>query len=166
MLDDRVDEMVRTLAALIGDNSPLMKILDPEEADGLVATLRESVDEALRGEREKILSQFSLDDKQSAISRLVVELAGYNSNLQEALTDKVEEVVKEFSLDQEDSALSRLVRKVEAAQETIAQEFSLDNDHSALSRMTQFMGRATEAIDNNLTLDKEQSALSRLNGNC
>ena len=105
-------EMVRTLAALIGDNSPLMKILDPEEADGLVATLRESVDEVLRGEREKILSQFSLDDKQSAISRLVVELAGNNSNLQEALTDKVEEVVKEFSLDQEDSALSRLVRKV------------------------------------------------------
>jgi len=60
--------------------------------------------------REK-LSQFSLDDKQSAISRLVVELAGNNNNLQEALTNKVEEVVKEFSLDQEDSALSRLVRK-------------------------------------------------------
>src|SRR5437762_1064567 len=75
-------QKVRTPAALIGDNSPLMKILDPEEADGLVATLRESVDEALRGEREKILSQFSLDDKQSAISRLVVELPGHNSNLQ------------------------------------------------------------------------------------
>lgn len=155
-------EMVKTLTALIGDNSPLMKILDPAEADGLVATLRESVDEVLRGEREKILSQFSLDDKQSAISRLVVELAGNNNNLQEALADKVDEVVKEFSLDQEDSALSRLVRKVEEAQQSIAQEFSLDNDQSALSRMTEFMGRATEAIDNNLTLDKEQSALSRL----
>jgi hypothetical protein len=155
-------EMVKTLTALIGDNSPLMKILDPAEADGLVATLRLSVGEVLRGEREKILSQFSLDDKQSAISRLVVELAGNNNNLQEALTDKVEEVVKEFSLDEEDSALSRLVRKVEAAQQTITQEFSLDNEHSALSRMTEFMGRATEAIDNNLTLDKEQSALSRL----
>ena len=155
-------EMVKTLTAIVGDNSPLMKILNPEEADGLVATLRESVDEVLKGERELILSQFSLDDKQSAISRLVSELAERNTNLQEALTDKVEEVVKEFSLDEEGSALSRLVRKVEAAQQTITKEFSLDNEQSALSRMKEFMGKATDAIDNNLTLDKEESALSRL----
>jgi len=155
-------EMVKTLTALIGDNSPLMKILNPEEADGLVATLRDSVDEILKSEREQILSQFSLDDKQSALSRLVSELGVKNSDLQEALTDKVEEVVKEFSLDEEGSALSRLVRKVEAAQQTITKEFSLDNEHSALNRMKEFMGNATNAIDNNLTLDNEGSALARL----
>jgi hypothetical protein len=154
--------MVKTLTALIGDNSPLMKVLNPEEADGIVARLRDSVDEILKNEREQILSQFSLDDKQSALSRLVSELAAKNSNLQEALTDKVEEVVKEFSLDEEGSALSRLVRKVEAAQQTITKEFSLDNEHSALNRMKEFMGNATEAIDNNLTLDNEGSALARL----
>jgi hypothetical protein len=37
-----------------------MKILDPEEASGVVQKLRDSVDEALRLEREKILVQFSL----------------------------------------------------------------------------------------------------------
>lgn len=155
-------EMVKTLAAVVGDNSPLMRILDPEEATGLLAKLRVSVDEVLKGEREQILAQFSLDDKQSAISRLVSELTANNGNLQEVLANKVDEVVQEFSLDREDSALSRLVKKVEAAQLTISQEFSLDNEHSALSRMTEFMGKASDAIDNNLTLDKEQSALSRL----
>jgi hypothetical protein len=155
-------ELGKTLTALVGDNSPLMKILDPDEANGLLANQRASVDEVLRNDREKILSEFSLDDKQSAISRLVAELTSNNSNLQEVLANKVEEVVQEFSLDKEDSALSRLVKKVEEAQRTISQEFSLDNEHSAISRMTDFMGKATEAIDNNLTLDKEHSALSRL----
>jgi hypothetical protein len=139
-----------------------MKILNPEEATGVVQRLRDSVDQALRSEREKILGQFSLDDKQSALSRLVTELGTSNNDLQQVLTNKVEEVVDEFSLDNEDSALSRLVRKVEGAQQTITQEFSLDNDQSALSRISGVIGKATSAIDNNLTLDNEQSALSRL----
>jgi len=155
-------ELSKTLTAHIGENSPLMTILDPEEATEVVRTLRESVDEALSAEREKILAQFSLDDKQSALSRLVAELGANNGNLQQALAEKIEEVIGEFSLDEEDSALSRLVRKVEAAQRTISQEFSLDNEQSALSRMSAMIGKATSAIDENLTLDKQQSALSRL----
>jgi hypothetical protein len=155
-------EMVRTLADYVGESSPLMKMLNPDEATGLVARLHESVEEVLKGEREQILAQFSLDDKKSAISRLVLELSSSNGNLQEALSNKVESVVKEFSLDEEDSALSRLVKKVEIAQQAIAEEFSFDNEESALNRITHAMGKATEAIDNNLTLDKEQSALFRL----
>ena len=161
-IGEEESELSRTLAAHIGENSPLMKILDPDEATGVVQRLRESVDEALQSEREQILVQFSLDDKQSALSRLVAELGTNNKDLQKALTEKVEEVVGEFSLDKEDSALSRLVRKVEAAQQTITQELSLDNEQSALSRMSTVIGKATRAIDDNLTLDKEQSALFRL----
>lgn len=155
-------ELAKTLTAHIGNNSPLMRILDPKEATGVVQKLRESVDESLQAEREQILQQFSLDDKQSALSRLVVELGSKNENLQQALSEKVGEVVAEFSLDNEDSALSRLVRKVETAQQTISSEFSLDNEQSALSRMSAVISKATAAIDDNLTLDKEKSALFRL----
>jgi hypothetical protein len=155
-------ELAKTLTAHIGGNSPLMKLLDPQEANGVVQKLRDSVDESLQAEREQILQQFSLDDKQSALSRLVVELGSNNGNLQQALSEKVDEVVAEFSLDNEDSALSRLVRKVETAQQTISKEFSLDNEQSALSRMSAVIGKATAAIDDNLTLDNEESALFRL----
>jgi len=155
-------EMIRALTTVIGPNSPFMKILSPEEAGGLVAQLRSSVGEVLDAEKRQILSQFSLDDSQSALSRLVSELKANNGDLHDQLANEVSSVVEEFSLDKEDSALSRLMRKVEAAQATISNEFSLDNESSALSRMTRSVGKAAEAIDKNLTLDEEQSALSRL----
>lgn len=155
-------EMVRSLTAVIGPNSPFMRMLAPDEAGGLVAKLRSSMGEVLDAEKRQILSQFSLDDSQSALSRLVSELKANNGDLQEQLANEVSSVVQEFSLDKEDSALSRLMRKVEAAQSTISREFSLDNESGALSRMTRSMGKAAEAIDKNLTLDEEQSALSRL----
>lgn len=155
-------EMTKTLAGLIGPNSALMKVLDPDEANGVVSRLRESIGESLTDQREQVLTQFSLDNKQSALSRLVEELNAKNGDLHEALTTKINEVINEFSLDEKDSALSRLVQKVEVAQATIVNEFSLDNQQSALSRMTHFMSKATEAIENNLSLDLENSGLSRL----
>ncbi len=113
-------------------------------------------------ERNRILAEFSLDNKESALSRMVVELSEKNGRLTGDLTSKIDEVVKEFSLDKDDSALSRLVRKVETAQRTITDEFSLDNESSALSRMSNLLNEATDAINNNLTLDKDGSALARL----
>jgi hypothetical protein len=155
-------EMAKALATHVGEHSPLMKVLDPSESTGIVQKLRESVNEALQFEREYILSEFSLDNKNGSLNRLVAEVTQKSGDLQRSLAERIEEVVGEFSLDDDSSALSRLVKKVENAQQTISQEFSLDNEGSALSRMSQVMKKATEAIDNNLTLDKEQSALARL----
>ncbi len=155
-------ELARTLAAHVGENSPIMNLLDPAESTGLVQAVRNSAEEVLQAEREIILAEFSLDNKESALNRMIAELTEENGRLTGDLTKKVDEVVKEFSLDEEDSALSRLVRKVETAQRTITNEFSLDNDGSALSRMSVLLNDATEAIHSNLTLDNEGSALARL----
>ena len=155
-------EMARALTMHVGEHSPLMKVLDPQEATGIVQKLRESVSETLEAERNHILSEFSLDNKEGALTRLVSEITEKDGDLQKSLAEKIDKAIGEFSLDDDNSALSRLVKKVEVAQETISQEFSLDNETSALSRMSQVMQKATEAIDNNLTLDKEQSALARL----
>jgi len=155
-------ELAKTLAAHVGEHSPIMTLLDPEESTGLVQAVRNSAEEVSQAERAIILAEFSLDNKDSALSRMVAELTEKNGQLSGDLTLKVDEVVKEFSLDAEDSALSRLVRKVEAAQRTITDEFSLDNDGSALARMSGLLNLATDAINNNLTLDKEGSALARL----
>lgn len=155
-------ELANTLAAHVGENSPLMKLLDPDESRGLVNAVQSSTEQILQTERGRILAEFSLDNKDSALSRLVAELSEENGRLRADLENRLDEVTQEFSLDREDSALSRLVSKVERAQATIAREFSLDNDDSALSRISHLLNETTGAISSNLTLDKDGSALSLL----
>jgi hypothetical protein len=155
-------ELATTLAAHIGENSPLMRLLNPEESDGLVSSIRSTITEVVSGEQSRILSEFSLDNGDGALSRLVKELTLSNGKLKTDLATEIGLVVDEFSLDNEDSALSRLVKRVEVAEETITKEFSLDQEDSALSRLSSVINGAKEAIDANLTLDSEDSALSRL----
>jgi hypothetical protein len=155
-------ELADTLALHVGKNSPIMNLLDPSQSNSLVHAIRTSAEEVLQGEAKRILSEFSMDNKDSAMCRMISELSERNHELTGDLAGKIEEIVEEFSLDAENSALSRLVRKVEAAQRTISSEFSLDNDASALSRMSLLVNEATNAIHTNLTLDNEGSALARL----
>lgn len=128
-------ELAKTLANHLGVQSPLMKLLDPEETSGFLTALAGTVEKTLDNQRERILREFSLDNKEGALSRLVVELVEHHGKVGEALQDRIAEVVGEFSLDDEDSALSRLVRRVELAQRQISSEFSLDAEGSALARM-------------------------------
>ena len=151
-----------TLAEHIGKNSPLMKLLNPEEASGLVSSIRSTVSSVIDEEQQRILGEFSLDNDQSALKRLVNELTQANGKLKTDLANEVGTVVQEFSLDKEDSALSRLVKRVETAQQTITKEFSLDEEGSALSRLSTVINEAKGSIDSNLTLDNEASALYRL----
>ena len=141
-----------------------MKLLNPEESDGLVSSIRSTVTEVIDKEQKCILGEFSLDNDNGALKRLVNELTQANGQLKAGLADQIDTVVKEFSLDKEDSALSRLVRRVEIAEETITKEFSLDEDGSALSRLSTVINGAKNAIDANLTLDSQESALFRLKG--
>lgn len=128
-------ELARTLSSHVGSESPLMKILSPNESEGLLKSLSEVVESTLGEQREKILKEFSLDHKEGALSRLVKELGERHGELSGELQEKIDEVVKEFSLDEEDSALSRLMRQVESAQKQISNEFSLNEESSALARM-------------------------------
>lgn len=155
-------ELARTLAAHVGEESPLLKLLSPDESRGLLKALRDTVDEQLQSQRDRILEEFSLNNKEGALSRLVDELSEHHGKLSENLQGKIDEVVREFSLDEENSALSRLVRNVDRAQKTITSEFSLDNEASALSRLKGMLETTQQAIDSNLTLDKDDSALARL----
>lgn len=128
-------QLAKTLLAHVGNQSPLLKMLDPKESSGLLASLRKSLDEELAQQRRQILDEFSLDNKEGALARLVGELTENHGELNVALQKKIDEVVGEFSLDSDDSALSRLVKNVTAAQNTITKEFSLDNKESALARL-------------------------------
>lgn len=155
-------ELAKTLAATVGKDSQLMRLLNPEEAGSLASTVRAAMAEILDAERGQILSEFSLDNKDGALTRLVSEITAESGRFKGDFAGKIDEMIAEFSLDHPDSALSRLVRKVEDTQKTITDEFSLDSDTSALSRLSNLLNETTKAISSNLTLDSEDAALARL----
>ena len=112
-----------------------MKLLNPNQSQGLLAALRNSVEGQLTQQREHILKEFSLDNPESALHRLVGEITSKHGDFTKDMKGKIDEVAKQFSLDEENSALSRLVSNVGGAQQEITQEFSLDNKQSALHKL-------------------------------
>lgn len=112
-----------------------MKQLSPDQSQGLLARLQTIVEMQLGEQRDKVLREFSLDEENSALSRLIKELTSKHGDLSKDIKNKIDGVVKEFSLDEENSAPSRLVKNVDRAQKTITDEFSLDNEKSGLRRL-------------------------------
>ena len=136
--------LAQTLARHVGVDSALLRSLDPNSSDGVLAGITRLVEDALGGQRKVILGEFSLDNREGALARLVEELKGSHGKLGEALQLRIDEVVREFSLDDEDSALSRLVHRVERAQQQITEEFTLDSETSALARLRRELLAHTE----------------------
>ncbi len=137
-------QLARTLAGHFGEESELLKWLNPDQSQGLLAALRETLDKQLQVQREHVLNQFSLDNKEGALARFITELADNQGKLSDTLQGKIDEAVRQFSLDDEDSALSGLVRRVSEAQRTITSEFSLDEENSALARLKREMLKLLE----------------------
>ncbi len=161
-IDGENSNLARTLLTHVGRESPLMKMLDPSQSEGLLAALRQALEGQLTKQSEQVLREFSLDNQEGALARLVRELTTKHGDLTKDLNAKIDEVVKEFSLDEENSALSRLVSNVDRAQRTISSEFSLDNEQSAFSRLTGMLADTQSAINKSLTLDDDGSPLARL----
>ena len=149
-------ELASTLTAHIGANSPLMRTLDPNATDGLITQLAQSTETTLSAQRERILSEFSLDNGDGALSRMVTELKEKHGEVGESLENRIGEVMAEFSLDKKDSALSRMVNQVETAQSQISREFSLDAEDSALARMQkQLLGALDDQQQTNARFQEE-----------
>jgi hypothetical protein len=127
--------LTKLFEKFIGENSQLLQLLDPSEENRLVQALNGTLATAIARQNEAILSQFNLNNKESALVRFMSELSTKHGDLNQALSRDMKSVVAEFSLDKEDSALSRLVARVEDSQRSVTSELSLDNEVSALSRM-------------------------------
>jgi hypothetical protein len=132
---DQNSVLARTLGEYLGDASPLARMLGSDAPDSFLNGMNQTLEKALNEDRERILREFSLNNSDSALNRLVRELKENHGKLTGNLQDSIKEVVSEFSLDNENSALSRLVNRVENAQKRISAEFSLDTGDSALARM-------------------------------
>ena len=145
LVDGEDSRLAKTLLAQIGENSPLMKQLSPDQSQGLLALLRTTVEMQLSSQRERLLKEFSLDNGEGALCRLLKEITSKHGDFTDNMKAKIDEVVKEFSLDKKDSALSKLVEQVNRAQLTITKEFSLDNETSALQKLKRELMTILEA---------------------
>jgi hypothetical protein len=141
----------------IGENSQLFRMLDPTGDNQLVATLQGTLDGVVQAQNKVILSQFSLDNKDSALVRFLNELTSKHGDLNSALSRDMQAIVAEFSLDNEGSALSRLVSRVESAQRSLTAELSLDNEDSALQRLQRMLD-----IYHQKLLEQQSQLASRL----
>ena len=133
--DGNLYNMTQLLSSHVGTNSPLLKNLAPENGEGILARMARATERAMLENQNRILREFSLDRRDSALSRLVQELRESNLRTGQSLQERIDAVTGEFSLDRQDSALSRLVGRVEAAHREIRSQFSLDTENSALARL-------------------------------
>jgi hypothetical protein len=160
--DGESSELARTLARRIGESSPLMRRLDPQDAESISRSIEKSVKDVLDAEQGRILGEFSLDNEAGALTRVVAQLEATNGKFKGDIEKQIKAAIREFSLDDESSALSRLVKKVEEAKDRITDEFSVDNQDSAINKLNLVLAETRQSIDDNLTLDNEKSALARL----
>ncbi|HEV8323622.1 MAG TPA: hypothetical protein VG389_18535 [Myxococcota bacterium] len=131
--------LARTLAMHLGEGSPIFKMLAPDEATGLRAGLEKTLEHALAEQRVQVLREFSLDHKDSALSRLLAEMRTRQTEMQTDMTATVSAVMNELTLDQPNSALSRVVKNL-----------TLDDEHSALSRLKrELMGTIDDLVRRN-----------------
>lgn len=160
VIHDRVNTaqqgLEKTLERFLGENSAFLSLLSPTEGNRLLAAMRDVVTEVSVAEKVAIVSQFSLDDPQSALSRLVRELTTNHGELSKALQTQVSTVIAEFSLDRPDSALSRLVGRVEEAQKSISREMSLDTPDSALTRLRKELHDQLDVIGKSQALFQQE----------
>jgi|HubBroStandDraft_2_1064218.scaffolds.fasta_scaffold03407_4 hypothetical protein len=134
--------LARSLAAHVGEGSPLFRLLSPTDGQGLRAQLATMIEEALTEQRGHILREFSLDSKDSALSRML----------------------REFSLDGEGSAMNRLSKMLATASGQIEKNLSLDDEGSSLSRLKRQLEATVDRLarDNTEFQTQVREALARL----
>jgi hypothetical protein len=117
-------ELAKTLMRHVGESSPLFRRLDPAQANGLLGQIEQTLSTALTTQANDILRQFSLDNKDSALGRMLERIADAQADLRNAFTSDLSKVVGEFSLDSEGSALSRMKGHLGAQLEALAKSDS------------------------------------------
>jgi hypothetical protein len=99
-------KVTETIGTLVGPDSTLIHLLDPQRTDGLVEQMRLAVDGELTDNNEKVLAAFDLNRPESALSRLVAQVQG----VQRAIRN-------DFTLDDPQSALSIMLRELDTTLE-------------------------------------------------
>ena len=128
-------EMCRALAGLVGKDSPLFRLLSPDESNEFLKALHVAVSKELEGQRTQVLREFSLDNKEGALSRLVGELTDKNGQAPEGPAGQDRRVGKAVLLRRRAIGAVPDVPHRRHHQRGDLQAPDLDDKDSALSRL-------------------------------
>ncbi|MBI2921869.1 MAG: hypothetical protein HYY18_12355 [Planctomycetes bacterium] len=106
-LGDETSTLAQTLTAHIGAQSPLLRMLSPEQKSGLLARLEELVKSSLEDQRARMLGEFDLNRPESALSRLLASISKGQGSLEENFRNTIGKLASEWSLDNEASSVAR-----------------------------------------------------------
>jgi hypothetical protein len=83
--DPETGRLVRLMDCQVGPSSSFARLFDPKNKDGVIATIEDRVKKLVEAKLNEVLTKFSLDDNDSAMSRLKTMIDGAFSGLREAL---------------------------------------------------------------------------------
>ncbi|GAB4420904.1 MAG: hypothetical protein OHK0021_24820 [Bryobacter sp.] len=121
-LKSQEEGLRRTLGEHVGAESLIFKALSPTDAQGLQQQLQKLMDRTLEERQKKILDEFSLDNSNSALNRLMTKVQQTNRDLQKELTEAIEKAAKdaqEFQTQVREALTAIQTKKTAAAQSTL-----------------------------------------------
>src|SRR5262249_12148681 len=83
--DPESGRVVRLMDSQVGPSSRFAKLFDPKNKDGIIATIEDKVMHLVEAKLNEVLREFSLDEDDSAMSRLKTMIDSAFSGLREAL---------------------------------------------------------------------------------
>lgn len=134
-----------SLETYLGADSPIARLLTPSESNTLLTALQQTVNNLVASHLSRVLREFSLDNREGVLVRLIEEVNARNGRLSGDLQSIVQTMAQEFSLDKADSVLNKLIQRLESTQQQVKAEFTLDNKESALSRVRTELAEITNA---------------------
>ncbi len=134
-----------SLEIYLGADSPIARLLTPNESNTLLTALHGTVNDLVANHLSRVLHEFSLDNREGVLVRLIDEVNARNGQLTGNVQSTVQTMAQEFSLDKADSVLNKLIRQMESTQQQVKAEFTLDNKESALSRVRAELAEITNA---------------------
>ena len=132
------------LDTILGPQSRLFKNLDPDSASGIVQAIKSKIEETLKDQNESIIQEFSLDKKDSALNRLILELKNENKNSGENFAGEVKKIQKLFSFDDENGIFLKFENKIMDEVKLIKDELLKINYKKQIESNTTIQGNEFE----------------------
>lgn len=138
--------LAATLAAHVGQQSPLLQMLSPGQKSGLLSRVEELVKKNLEEQRATLLGEFDLNREQSALSRLVKQVKDGQGTLESGFRETIGRLASEWSLDNENSSVARFKKDVAASIDRLLESQASFQKEVVRELSALQQKRATEAV--------------------
>ncbi len=154
----------QTLARELGEHSPLMQRLDPNQANSVVALVATKMSEALALSQTHLTRALDPATSDGPLARLMTALQTDLARADHDRTKQLELATKALDANNPDSPISRLMTETGRAQLMVTRAFNTDDPASPIAllraSLTTLLGTHTQGVTEALTrLDHRQQAI-------